>query len=84
MKNKQKIIVIFSNDKILGKRIFNDLFESFPKEYSSIQYYFDKEANELNVPESALLVGMLKGTSYIIHLKIQKKRLTDAMWPWRR
>lgn len=25
--------------------------------------YFDKEASELNVPEAALLVGMLKGTS---------------------
>ena len=37
--------------------------------------YFDKEALELNVPEAALLVGMLKGTSYYNPLRSPDKAL---------
>jgi penicillin-binding protein 1A len=40
---------------------------------TAARVYFDKETNELDVPESALLVGMLKGTSLYNPVKNPKK-----------
>jgi len=42
---------------------------------TAARIYFDKETNQLDVPESALLIGMLKGTSLYNPIKNPEKAL---------
>lgn len=53
--SKKDIITMYLNTVSFGNNAYGIKTAS--------RIYFDKEANQLSVPESALLVGMLKGTT---------------------
>ena len=53
--SKKDIITMYLNTVSFGNNAYGIK--------TAARVYFDKEADELNIPESALLVGMLKGTS---------------------
>ncbi len=53
--SKNDIITMYLNTVSFGNNAYGIK--------TAARIYFDKEALELNIPESALLVGMLKGTS---------------------
>jgi penicillin-binding protein 1A len=53
--SKKDIITMYLNTVSFGNNAYGIK--------TAARVYYDKETNELNVPESALLVGMLKGTS---------------------
>lgn len=53
--SKNEIITMYLNTVSFGNNAYGIKTAS--------RVYFDKEANQLEVPESALLVGMLKGTT---------------------
>jgi penicillin-binding protein 1A len=65
--SKKDIITMYLNTVSFGNNTFGIK--------TAARIYFDKEALDLNVPESALLVGMLKGTSYYNPLKNPKNAL---------
>jgi len=65
--SKNDIITMYLNTVSFGNNTYGIKTAS--------RVYFDKEANELNVPESALLVGMLKGTSLYNPIKNPEKSL---------
>lgn len=65
--SKNDIITMYLNTVSFGNNAYGIKTAS--------RIYFDKEANELDVPESALLVGMLKGTSLYNPLKNPEKAL---------
>jgi penicillin-binding protein 1A len=65
--SKKDIITMYLNTVSFGNNAFGIK--------TAARIYFDKEALQLNVPESALLVGMLKGTSYYNPLKNPEKAL---------
>lgn len=60
-----KIEAVYSKDEILETYLNTVpfLYNAFGIEMAA-RTYFDKSANELDVLESATLIGMLKGTSY--------------------
>lgn len=65
--SKNDIITMYLNTVSFGNNAYGIKTAS--------RIYFDKEANELDVPESALLVGMLKGTSLYNPVKNPEKAL---------
>ena len=65
--SKNEIITMYLNTVSFGNNTYGIKTAS--------RIYFDKEANELDVPESALLVGMLKGTSLYNPIKNPDKAL---------
>ncbi|MDR6782522.1 penicillin-binding protein 1A [Pedobacter africanus] len=65
--SKNDIITMYLNTVSFGNNAYGIKTAS--------RVYFDKEANELDVPESALLVGMLKGTSLYNPVKNPQKAL---------
>jgi penicillin-binding protein 1A len=65
--SKKTIITMYLNTVSFGNNAFGIK--------TAARIYFDKEAQELNVPESALLVGILKGTSYYNPIKNPEKAL---------
>ena len=65
--SKNEIITMYLNTVSFGNNAYGIKTAS--------RVYFDKEASELNVPEAALLVGMLKGTSLYNPIKNPEKSL---------
>jgi penicillin-binding protein 1A len=65
--SKNDIITMYLNTVSFGNNAYGIKTAS--------RIYFDKEANELDVPESALLVGMLKGTTTYNPIKNPDKAL---------
>ena len=65
--SKKEIITMYLNTVSFGNNTYGIK--------TAARIYFDKEANELDVPESALLVGMLKGTSLYNPIKNPKNAL---------
>jgi len=65
--SKDDIITMYLNTVSFGNNTYGIKTAS--------RIYFDKDAIDLNVPEAALLVGMLKGTSLYNPLKSPEKAL---------
>ncbi|MCD0489037.1 penicillin-binding protein [Pedobacter sp. MC2016-14] len=65
--SKNDIITMYLNTVSFGNNAYGIK--------TAARVYYDKEALDLNVPEAALLVGMLKGTSYYNPLKNPDKAL---------
>ncbi|TKC09285.1 transglycosylase domain-containing protein [Pedobacter frigoris] len=65
--SKNDIITMYLNTVSFGNNTYGIKTAS--------RIYFDKEANELDVPESALLIGMLKGTSMYNPIKNPQRSL---------
>ncbi|WP_316788029.1 transglycosylase domain-containing protein [Pedobacter frigoris] len=65
--SKNDIITMYLNTVSFGNNTYGIKTAS--------RIYFDKQANELDVPESALLVGMLKGTTMYNPIKNPQRSL---------
>jgi penicillin-binding protein 1A len=65
--SKNDIITMYLNTVSFGNNTYGIKTAS--------RIYFDKEANQLDVPEAALLVGMLKGTTTYNPIKNPQKAL---------
>ncbi|WEK21149.1 MAG: transglycosylase domain-containing protein [Candidatus Pedobacter colombiensis] len=65
--SKNDIITMYLNTVSFGNNAYGIKTAS--------RIYFDKEANQLDVPESALLVGMLKGTTTYNPIRNPQKAL---------
>src|SRR5690606_11855089 len=64
---KNDIITMYLNTVSFGNNAYGIKTAS--------RVYFDKEASQLDVPEAALLVGMLKGTTTYNPLRSPQKAL---------
>ncbi|TCC84144.1 penicillin-binding protein [Pedobacter hiemivivus] len=64
---KNEIITMYLNTVSFGNNAYGIK--------TAARVYFDKEANQLDVPESALLVGMLKGTTTYNPIRNPQKAL---------
>ncbi|SDK97448.1 penicillin-binding protein 1A [Pedobacter sp. ok626] len=65
--SKNDIITMYLNTVSFGNNAYGIK--------TAARIYFDKEANQLDVPESALLVGMLKGTTTYNPIRNPQKAL---------
>ncbi|ATP56658.1 transglycosylase [Pedobacter ginsengisoli] len=65
--SKNDIITMYLNTVSFGNNAYGIK--------TAARVYFDKQANELDIPESALLIGMLKGTSLYNPIKNPERAL---------